>query len=76
MSQSEAQERPDNDDEEGKGVDGDDEDGVDGDDLLQPGVDGSQLVLDAELQTRVSQAVHREEETVQLGHDVTYIDMN
>ena len=32
MSQSEAQERPDNDDEEGKGVDGDDEDGVDGDD--------------------------------------------
>ena len=32
MSQSEAQERPDNDDEEGDGVDGDDEDGVDGDD--------------------------------------------
>ena len=27
MSQSEAQERPDNDDEEGKGVDGDNEDG-------------------------------------------------
>ena len=29
---SEAQERPDNDDEEGNGVDGDDDDGVDGDD--------------------------------------------